>query len=199
MVAKCLDDNKAKTSLKRWIRTVSNFIDLIQFHLVCKTLAKSSGIESERTVSDFRKRQRKFLCCVHQPHKQAREIRNFQVADLQRRLRNVQKSMMHVQSCCFADINRLLFCRSRCRRHRCCLSSPLLWSRNVATMVTWRHTSPLYMIVQASAFLNRTLCEWIFDNLCASHLLGQSVLYLVSWWNWIVVIDIISQLRPCPR
>ena len=32
MVAKFLDDNKAKTSLKEWIpRTVSNFIDLIQF------------------------------------------------------------------------------------------------------------------------------------------------------------------------
>ena len=104
----------------------TNFIDLIQFHLVCKILAKLSGLESERAVSDFRKRQRKFLCCVHQPHKQAREIRNFQVADLQRRLRNVQKSMMHVQSCCFADINRLLFCRSRCRLRRCCLGSPLL-------------------------------------------------------------------------
>ena len=43
------------------------------------------------------------------PYKQAREIRKFLVADLQRRLRNVQKSVMHVQSCCFADINRLFF------------------------------------------------------------------------------------------
>ena len=139
IVAIFLDDKKAKTSLERWIRTVSNFIDLIQFHLVCKILAKSSGIKSERTVSEFRKRTRKLLCSVHQ----SREIRKFQLADLQLRLRNVQKSVMHVQSCCLADINRLLFCRSRCRRHRCCLSSPLLWSRNVATMVTWRHTSPL--------------------------------------------------------
>ena len=62
--------------------------------------------------------------------RQAREIRTFQVADLQRRLRNVQKkSVMHVQSCCFANVNRLVFCRSRCRRRRCCLSDPLLWSR----------------------------------------------------------------------
>ena len=31
------------------------------------------------------------------PYKQAREIRKFLVADLQRRLRNVQKSVMHVR------------------------------------------------------------------------------------------------------
>ena len=42
MVAKFLDDNKAKTSLKKWICPVLNFIDLIQFHLICKILAKLS-------------------------------------------------------------------------------------------------------------------------------------------------------------
>ena len=30
---------------------------------------------------------------------------------------------MYVQSGCFADLNQLLFCRSRCRRRRRCLSS----------------------------------------------------------------------------
>ena len=34
MVAKFLDDNQSKTSLKKWICTVSNFIDLIQFDLI---------------------------------------------------------------------------------------------------------------------------------------------------------------------
>ena len=38
MVAKFLDDNKPK-----WIRTVSNFIDLIQFHLICQMLKKFLG------------------------------------------------------------------------------------------------------------------------------------------------------------
>ena len=47
MVANFLDDNKAKTSLKKWIRTVLYFIDLIQFHLICQMLAKFSGVESE--------------------------------------------------------------------------------------------------------------------------------------------------------
>ena len=52
-----------------------------------------------------------------------REQRHFHVEIAQRRLRNVQKSVMHVQSCCFASLILLLFCRSRCRRRRRCLSS----------------------------------------------------------------------------
>ena len=34
--------------------------------------------------------------------KRASEIRKFHVVAVQRRLRNVQNSVMHVQSCCFA-------------------------------------------------------------------------------------------------
>ena len=30
---------------------------------------------------------------------------------------------MHVQSCCFANLNLLLFCRSCCRRRLCCFIS----------------------------------------------------------------------------
>ena len=59
------------------------------------------------------------------PSSTEREIRHFHVVVVQRRLRNVQKSVMHVQSCCFANINLLLFCRSPCRRRRRCLSSPI--------------------------------------------------------------------------
>ena len=48
------------------------------------------------------------------------------------RLRNVQKSFMHVQSCCFrccfACLNLLLFSRSRCHRRRRCFRYLLLWS-----------------------------------------------------------------------
>ena len=42
-----------------------------------------------------------------------REIRYFQVVVVQRRQRNEQKSVMHVQSCCFANLNLSLFCRPR--------------------------------------------------------------------------------------
>ena len=44
-------------------------------------------------------------------------LREFHVAVVQWRQRNVQKSVLHMQSCCFANIN-LFFCRSRCHRHR---------------------------------------------------------------------------------
>ena len=40
-----------------------------------------------------------------------REIRHFHVAFVQRRRRNEQKSVMHVQSCCCTN--------SRCRNRRC--------------------------------------------------------------------------------
>ena len=39
-----------------------------------------------------------------------REIRKLHVLVVQRQERNVQKIVMHVQSCCFADLNLLLFC-----------------------------------------------------------------------------------------
>ena len=41
--------------------------------------------------------------------KRVRKSSKSHVAAVQRRLRNVQKSVMHVQSSCFADINLLLF------------------------------------------------------------------------------------------
>ena len=53
------------------------------------------------------------------------ENRHFYVLVVQRRLRNVQKSVIHVQICCFANLNQLLFCRSRFRYRRRCLSSVL--------------------------------------------------------------------------
>ena len=90
-----------KRHLKRRISSVSNFIDLTQFHLICQMLAKFSGVESERTVS-------KFVLCSPTP-KRAHEIWTFHVAVVHQRLRNVQKSMMLVQSFCFANINLLLF------------------------------------------------------------------------------------------
>ena len=43
------------------------------------------------------------------PSSTKREIRHFHVVAVQRRQRNVQKSVMHVQSCCSANLNPLLF------------------------------------------------------------------------------------------
>ena len=79
--------------------------------VISKGLFQSSGKEKES-------------CCLVFPSSTKREIRHFNVVVVQRRLRNVQKSVTHVQSCCFADLN--LFCRSRWRRRRRCLSSLIL-------------------------------------------------------------------------
>ena len=136
--ARHVANNKPKTSLKNWIRTVSSFDDLNQFHLICQMLAKK-----------LRKKKRKFLRCAHLLRKVGVWISKFHVAAVQRRLRNVQKRVMHVQSFCFADLNLLFlflffFSSYPCRRWRCCFNSLFLRSRNFATMVTWRHTSPYY-------------------------------------------------------
>ena len=43
------------------------------------------------------------------PSSTKREFRHFHVVVGQRRQRNVQKSVVHVQSCCFANLNLLLY------------------------------------------------------------------------------------------
>ena len=94
-------------------QTLSRLFHLVYFvkcwqfflELNSKGLHQSSGKEKES-------------CCLLFPSSTKREIRQFHVVVVQRRQRNVQKSVMHVQSCCFACLNLLLFCRSRCRRRR---------------------------------------------------------------------------------
>ena len=138
VVAQFLDDNKPKASLK----VNSHCFKLHWFYLISFNLSnigKFSGVESKRM-----ERKGKFLSIFVFTYsiKQACEISKFHVTVVPRRLKNVQKSMM--QSCCFANLNLLLFCHSCCWRHCRCLSSLLLSSKNFFSMVTWHHTSPLY-------------------------------------------------------
>ena len=105
-------------------------------------LATFSRVESERSVSKFRRGKRQLPCGVHLLHKAgACEIRKFHVAGVQRRQRNLQNSMLHVQICFCFFVNKNLYFFATL------LPSPslvLLLSRNSATMVMWRNTSPLY-------------------------------------------------------
>ena len=143
MVAKFLDDNKPKIHLRS--KFALHRCYSISFNL--SHVGEIFRIESERTVSEFRKDKETFCFVFTYSVKRAHEISKFHVAVVQRWLKNVQKSVMHVQSCCFANINLLLFCRSRCLYRLCCLSTLLLWSEKFYTMVTWRHASPLYSSV----------------------------------------------------
>ena len=85
-------------------QTLSRLFHLVYFvkcwqmflELNSKGLYQSSGKEKES-------------CCLVFPSSTKREIRHFHVVVVQRRLRNVQKSVMQVQSCCFANLNPLFF------------------------------------------------------------------------------------------
>ena len=60
-----------------------------------------------------------------------------------------KKSVIHVQSCFFANLNLSLFCRSRCRRRRPCLSSliSLFWNfRGLNDLPEMRFEFPLNFI-----------------------------------------------------
>ena len=54
-----------KTSLKKWICPVSNYIDLYLISFNLSNVGEIFWVKSYRTVSKFRKRKRKFLCRVH--------------------------------------------------------------------------------------------------------------------------------------
>ena len=84
----------------------------ISLELNSKGLYQISGKEKEN-------------CCFVFPSSTKREIRHFHVVIEQRGQRNVQKSVMHVQSCYLINLNLLVYCRSRCRRRRRCFSSLL--------------------------------------------------------------------------
>ena len=51
-------------SLKKWIRTVSNLVDLISFHLICQMLAKFSWLNPKGPYVSLEKEKENF-CVVH--------------------------------------------------------------------------------------------------------------------------------------
>ena len=110
-----------KTSLKKWIRAASNFIALIPSRLICHMGANFFGVEFWRTVSKFRKRKRKLLSCV--PVLDKTWIRHFHTSSLATTAKKCTKKRDARASYYFANLNLLLFCRSRCRRRHRCLTS----------------------------------------------------------------------------
>ena len=72
-------------------------------------LAKFSGLNPKGPYVSLEKEKENFCVVLTYSIKRARETSMFHVAVVQQRLRNVQKSVMHVQSCFFASLNLLLF------------------------------------------------------------------------------------------
>ena len=134
------------TSLKNWICAASNFIALIPSRLILRMLPKFFWSWNLKDYIKVQEKKKKVVVFCS-PSSTKREIRQFHVVVVQRRQRNVQKSVMHVQSCCFACLNLILFCRSRCRRRRRCVNSLLfhrrLWGGGRALL-----PSPQYITVR---------------------------------------------------
>ena len=72
------------------------------------------------------------------------------------RQRNVQKSVVHVQSCCFANLNLLLFWRSRCPR-RCVRETWNLAIHFVVVQWRQRNVQKSVVHVQSCYFANLNL------------------------------------------
>ena len=99
-------------------------------------------------MSKFRKE--KGSCYLVIASSTKREIKHFHVVVVQWRLKNVLKSVMHVQSCCFVNRNLLLCSFSRCLRRRCCLSS--LMTNKCTKMRDARAKSLSLFATQATAW-----------------------------------------------
>ena len=113
----------AKTLLKKWSRSSSNFIAPYSILFSSSNVGNFVWSWILKDCIKVQEKNKKLLLCLEFPSSTKREIWHFNVVVVKRRIRNVQKSMMHVQSCGFANRNLLLFCRSRWHRRRRCLSS----------------------------------------------------------------------------
>ena len=149
----------AKTSLKKWSCAASNLIALIpsrlSHQLNSKGLYQSSGKEKES-------------CCLVFPSATIHEFMHFHIVVVQRRQRNVQKSMMHMQSCCFANLNLFLFCSSYCRHCHHSLSSL---------------NSHQFTRVSAITFFKFSINR---PNNCIQ--MPPSLLLFNKWWVWWALI-----------
>ena len=121
-------------------QTSSIIFSFIQF---VKCWRNSLGLNPRGPYLSLEKEKENFCAVFTDSIEQAREIRKFHDAIVQRLLRNAQKSVMHVQSCCFASINLLVFCRPRCCRrrpslaHHCCDPEFFLpWQRDVTPLLS---------------------------------------------------------------
>ena len=89
-------------------RAASNFIALIPSRLIRQMLANFFLTLNSNGLCQNSGKEKESRCLVCTSSKK-REIRYFHVVVVQWRQRNVQKSVMHVQSCCVANLNQLFF------------------------------------------------------------------------------------------
>ena len=128
--------------------------------------------------------------------KQACDIRKVHVVVVQQWLRNVQKSIMHVQSCCFAYLNLCLFC-----------CSPLSLQKLPILVVqkfyyhgnkTSQFTSPfsyLFSLLHNLIFIYFN--QWLFAGL-TTHWSDPTIFFYVNTCNYYYVIQKPASWVPPP-
>ena len=107
-------------------------------------LATFLGLNPKGPYLNLEKERENFCLVFTYSIKRAREMRTFHIAVVQRRLRNCAKKRDTRAHLLFCKLTPIGFHFSCCPRLCCCLRCLLLWSRHFATIVTWRHTPPLY-------------------------------------------------------
>ena len=93
-----------KTSLKKWIRAASNFIALILSRLIRQMLQKFFGSWILNDCIKVQEKKKEVVVFCSRPQQIVKLGSSVHVVVVQRRQRNVQKSVMNEQSCCFANI-----------------------------------------------------------------------------------------------
>ena len=125
-------DNATATrmSLKKWICVLLVFTAIIPTTYFVKCTRRTLLKLNFKWPYSSSEREIKFRRCLFtSPLK--REIRHFHVEVVQKQERNVQKNVMHVQSCCLLIKPFVFFSRSRCRPRRWILKSLISFTINV--------------------------------------------------------------------
>ena len=120
-----------------------------------------------------------------------REIRHFHIVVMHWWQRNVQKSVVHMQSCCSANLRLLLFCRSRWSRCRHCLSSPKTMNFTPASEM---YETVLINKLQSYFVYSKKLACCNFLNF---FLPEGSYIIIVKWNEWqkpTILLSLISRL-----
>ena len=119
--------------------------------------------------------------------KQAREIRKVHVVVVQRRPRTVQKSIMHMQSCCFAYLNLCLFCCSPLSLQK--LPIVVIQKFYYHGNMTSQFTSPFsYLFSLLHNLIFNYFNQWLFAVL-TTHWSDPTILFYVNTCNYCYVIQ----------
>ena len=128
--------------------------------------------------------------------KQAREIRKVHVVVVQRRPRTVQKSIMHMQSCCFAYLNLCLFCCSPLSLQK--LPIVVIQKFYYHGNMTSQFTSPFsYLFSLLHNLIFNYFNQWLFAVL-TTHWSDPTIFFYVNTCNYYCVIQKPASCVPPP-